>query len=139
MAEICGAPTYDPATDAGLYLWEESCGGVTRDYSVRATAGGNTVAVAYEGLVDADQAFIGLSGFSLERTDLLELLEDGDQIRYQLNVRTTYEDGFGFSMANGTNSCFGLDLPVGTEVLLGPEATPLVTPFSLPSLGKCTL
>ncbi len=134
--DICGAPTYDPATDAGLYLWEEDCGGATRDYLVRATAGGSTTTLTYAGRATSSASFVSVTPFSLESTDVLT--STGLQIDYSLLVRGAYQDGFGFSAPDGASVCFGLDLPAGTPVRVGPNATPVAAPFSLPDLGACT-
>jgi len=134
----CGAPTYDPMTDAGLYLWEEGCGtGTERGFRVRASAGGSATAMTYAGHVDADQAFGTVTGFSLESSDTVEQVDGGLKILYQLNVRKQYEDGFDFSVGSGTGVCFGLDLPAGTPVLVGPNATPVATPFDLTTYQAC--
>ncbi len=135
--DACGAPVYDSAVDSGLYLWEESCGGTTRDYVVRASAGGSASAITFAGQVDSSQAFTGVAGFSLESTDSLGTLNGGLGISYQMNVRQSYQDGFAFSAADGASVCFGMDLPAGTQVRVGPNATPVAAPFSLPGLGAC--
>ncbi len=134
---VCGAPVYDAAADAGLYLWEENCGGATRDYVVRASAGSSRVVVTYAGQVLSDQALTGVAGFALEIDDVLNRLDNGLQVQYRMNVRQQYQDGFAFSAADGAAVCFGMNLPAGTPVRVGPNATPVSAPFSLPGLGAC--
>ncbi len=133
----CGPPTYNSAVDAGLYLWEENCGGATRDYAVRASAGGSASIVTYAGHVDSNRALTGVAGVALESNDLLEPLKGGSELNYGLNVWNIYQDGFAFSAADGASVCFGMDLPAGTPVRVGPNATPVAAPFSLPRLGVC--
>ncbi len=134
----CGSPTYDPATDAKLYLWEEDCGGATRRYRVMALAGGSAKAITYAGRVNADQAFTSVNPVSLEQGDLLDVLSAGRQVQYRMQVIGSRNDGFDFSVADGTRVCVGLDLPAGAAVFVGPTAVPVATPFSLPDFGACT-
>ncbi len=132
----CGAPAYSLKKNAGFYLWEENCGSATRSFSVRASGGGAS-SITYVGQVDADRALIDVAGYSVESDDLLQVLNGGMQVRYGFNLRPSFLDGFDFNVAEGTHLCFGMDLPAGRPVLVGPKATPVNPPFGLPDLGPC--
>ncbi len=132
---VCGAPIYNPADDAGLYLWKENCAATTPTFKVRAAAGGGLITFA--GQVDASAALSAVTGFSLENDDTLSVLDGGRQLLYRLNVTQLFQDGFNFNSVAGASVCFGLDLPVGTKVRVGPGATPLAAPFDLFSLRPC--
>lgn len=127
--DTCGVPALDPSTEAGLFLWEENCGNSVRSFNVRALQGGMTMTRTYEGRVDSDQAFSSMNGVSLESNDLLELLNGNLQIHYRMSVSSPYKDGFGFSVSSTANVCFGVDLPAGTLVRVGPNKTPVAVPF----------
>ncbi len=135
----CGAPTYNPARDAGLYLWEENCGSATRSFAVRASAGGQNTVATYGGQVNADQPLSAVTPYLMEPADILQVLDGGQRLRYQLSVEQIYEDGFSFNAAAGTRVCFGMDLPAGTRVLVGPKATPVSAPFDLTTYQACEL
>jgi hypothetical protein len=134
---LCGVPTLDASAEAGLFLWEENCGSAVRSFGVRALQGGTTTVVTYQGRVDSDQPFSGVTPFSLESNDVLEVVNGGLQIQYQMQVRNRYLDGFGFSVANTATACFGVDLPAGTLVRVGPDKVPVAAPFDLTTLGSC--
>jgi hypothetical protein len=53
-------------------------------------------------------------------------------------VRSPYEDGFNFTAPDGASVCIGVNLPAGTQVRGGADATPVSAPFSLPDLAPCT-
>lgn len=136
-ADLCGAPTYDPASDSGLYLWEQDCDSASRDYSVRSVAGGATRAITYAGTLNADQVFGAVTPVSLESSDLLDVLNGGTQIEYRMQVVSPWSDGFDFNTVSPAGVCFGADLPAGTDVLVGPSATPIPAPFDLVRLLPC--
>lgn len=134
---ICGAPAYDSATDSGLYLWEDNCGGQTRAFTVRALAGGSSGTLTYQGGLDAGAALLDVTGFSLEANDSLDLVAGGTGLDYLLNVTSPWYDGFSFTAPSNTSLCFGLDLPEGTQVRVGRDATPVTAPFDLLTLASC--
>lgn len=134
---LCGAPAAGPSTDAGLFLWEENCGDTTGNYVVRAWRGGRSGGVRYEGQVTSSQGFSGVKPFAFESNDVLEQRDGGSVIRYGMTVSSPWQDGFSFSAAKTANLCFGVDLPAGTVVRVGPSAKPVAVPFDLATLEAC--
>ncbi|MBK1717507.1 sulfatase-like hydrolase/transferase [Thiocystis violacea] len=135
--DACGAPSYNVSTDTGLYLWQENCESATRTFAVRALAGGQARVLTYDGRIDADQALLGASPLSLESNDLLELTQGALQLNYRMTVGSGWYDGFNLVAPSGMNSCFGANLPPGTEIRVGPDATPIGAPFNLETFEPC--
>lgn len=136
-ATVCGAPSYDKAVDSGLYLWESGCGSATSTFHVLALAGGSTQQVVYEGQIDASQALAGVTGRSLEANDQLGLLSGNTQIHYSLKVKSPWLDEFRVDVPRSASLCFGNNLPVGSQVRVGPDATPITAPFDVRTLQSC--
>lgn len=135
---ICGVPAFDSSTDAGIYLWAENCDSASQTYTMRALAGGSPTSLRYSGQVTANATISAVTPLSLESNDTLTLQPDALQLDYSLNVGSPWYDGFSFAAQSSTDLCFGADLPAGTQVLVGPDATPVNTPFDMRSLGACT-
>lgn len=135
--ESCGVPILVPSSEAGLFLWEPTCGGAVRSLSVRALAGGSTTMQTYEGRIDSDLPFGGAIAYRLEPSDLLELLNARLQVHYQMNVWSPAQDGFSLSFESTAKVCFGVDLPAGALVRVGPNKTPVAAPFDLTTFKSC--
>jgi hypothetical protein len=133
----CGAPTYDPAMDSGLYLWEDNCGDPNRTFFLRGTAGGNEGSVIYQWQIDADQPFEEVVPVRIEGDDTLEVTSGGFQIQYRSRVMAPWEDGLDFSTESGTNLCFTATLPLGVRVYVGPNKTEIEPPFDLTTYERC--
>ncbi len=101
---------------------------------MRASAGGSASTLTYAGGVTSSEAFNSVTPYSLEGTDVLT---NTGLLQYHLNVRQAYQDGFDFSTADGASVCFGLDLPAGTPVRVGPNATLVAAPLDVASLEPC--
>ncbi len=134
----CDAPKLNPATEAGLFLWEENCGGALRSFSVRALPGGQPTRKRYEGRLDTSQTFTQVSPIRLESNDLLETLHQDRHIHYVMTVENQGVDGFGFNISNSARICFGTSLPTGTLVRVGPGKTPVATPFNPDTREPCS-
>ncbi len=130
-ASPCGTPTYDAATEAGVFLWQDCS---TGNWYMRVTAGGGSV--AYSGHFISDQAFSSVTAYSLESSDVLDT-SDPLQISYLMNVSTQWDDGVNFSFPAGANACFTLESPMAA-VYLGSSRTPMSTSFDLSTLGACS-
>ena len=126
----CGAAPVDPATDRGAYL-SKDCS--TGDYRMLVTAGGQWG--RYIGTVSSDQGFTSVLPDGLEAND--GFIVTADEISFDLRVGQVYTDAFTFGFPVGSEVCVGLDRPVDMLVRVGPSATEVMTPFSLPSLGPC--
>jgi len=92
----CVAPNYDPATEQGVFVWQNCVTGV---WEVRVTGGGSNVGIAYSGTVDSVGGFSYVTPFNFEANDVLDNTNP-DALDYVLNVWNTGEDGFGFSTVN---------------------------------------
>nr|WP_280818803.1 Calx-beta domain-containing protein [Thiorhodococcus minor] len=128
----CGMPTFDPAVDRGVYLWND-CG--TNDWHLRITGGGSGQYLNHLGTLVADAPFVSVDGFSVEANDTLDVA--GSQIDFGLIVGGVYEDGIDFTLAEGASVCFTLTSPSGLAVFGGVDADPVSLPVSMPGFGDC--
>ncbi|WP_295622977.1 Calx-beta domain-containing protein [uncultured Lamprocystis sp.] len=129
----CGAPTYNAATEPGIFMWKDCTTGV---WQTR-VSGGGTTARTYRGRVLTDGNFLGVTRFSIEANDVLDSTTDPTRIAYQLVVSGTGQDGMGFSFPTAATACFIVDAPASTPVYIGPSKMPVATPFNLDTLGNC--
>jgi hypothetical protein len=132
----CGAPVYNQASEAHLFLWKD-CDGSER-WHLRATAGGSPTVITYGGSVTASQAFSGVTPYSFESGDLLDYTTNPQRIDYTLKMLRTGEDGFDFTMPSDASTCFDPDtLPAGAQVLLGQSRVAITPPFDLNTQEAC--
>jgi arylsulfatase A-like enzyme len=124
-----GAPSYNPAIEAGLFLWRDA----SHEWHLRSTAGG--ARTTYSGLLDADSGFINTTLVSIESTDTVDL-SDPSRIAFTLKVYNKYQDGIDFTYAAGDDVCLNLNSTPAT-VLVGADKTPVTTPFSLSDFSSC--
>jgi hypothetical protein len=101
-AEPYGKPLYDPATEAGLYLWQDE---MTGRWHVRGAAGGG--GGRYTGELVSDQPFAGVAAVSLEANDVLDTT-DPTRIIFDLRMWGQWEDGLDFQLAPGAQLALNL-------------------------------
>ena len=132
----CGEPTYNPATEQGVFLWRD-CGG-TEQWFMRTTGGGSPTTVSYEGSVISSLGFDSVVGFSLEASDTLDDTTDPTRVDYIFGMKNSGQDGFDFSYPAGSLTCFDATLlPSGVDVQVGSDRSVITGPFELDSLGPC--
>jgi uncharacterized repeat protein (TIGR01451 family) len=127
----CGAPTIDPVTDAGLFVWQDCA---TAAWSVTASAGG--VSQTYVGRVQSDTDIVSVTPDSIEADDVLDFQSDPAVIDFSLVVGNSGTDGFSFMLATDANACLAVDSP-STPVFVGAQRNPIAAPFDLTTLGAC--
>jgi len=135
----CGEPKLDNADDSGLFLWKRYCGADVQSFVVRALGGNSSLPTRFHGRVASTEELTGVETSSLEKNDAVELLVGSLAIQFQLNVAKGGADTFYFQSHRAAKSCFGTDLPVGTQVRVGPEATLITAPFDLGTLESCSM
>ena len=136
--ELCGSPFYDRRIDSGLYLWQrDGCSDSVSTFSVRAVAGGASGALTYSGMISTDLAFRDVLRKNLESSDLLAVSNDSLQIDYRMRLISPYQDGFDFKAPNAADVCFGVNLPQGMQLRVGPDAIPVEIPFNLKTFAGC--
>lgn len=130
----CGDPGLDPATHAGISLWK-NCPG--NEWQMRATAGGAGWTV-YEGAIENANGFSAWVGESVEPADTLEL-RPWTRLSFGFGVGPPWFDGVRFTPWGGSDGCFTVDLPAGTDIVVGANRTrPAGNSFSLSTLGACS-
>jgi hypothetical protein len=128
----CGSPTYDPATDQALLVFQDCS---TGRWSLRATAGG--ISTIFRGSVDSSQLLSNRTPFRLEASDEFDV-SDPARIVFSLAVGNNGQDGFDFAASMGASVCLNIQAPPGFAVEVGPSRTSKVPPFDLITLGPCT-
>jgi hypothetical protein len=126
----CGQPTYDKTTEAAVFVWQDC---TTQIWNTRVTGGSQTL--SYDGNVEADQALVGVTPFSVESSDLLDN-STPSTIAYSLKVAGSGQDGYAFTVPNGASACLTLTSPT-LPVYLGSVRAPMPASFDLTTLGAC--
>ena len=129
----CGTPAFDPATEAGVFLYKNCAAPNT--WLVRFSSG--VSGLNHSGLVEADAAFVNVTPFSLEGGDVLDTA-DSRVISYLLQVGGgSGTDGFDFTLAAGTSACIRPSTEGGPPVFLGSAKHQVSDPFRLDTLQPC--
>lgn len=129
----CGAPSYTPGTDRGVFLWQD-CG--TNTWYARVVTDGTTLTFAGEVASNAD--LVSVTPKSVESNDIFDYTTDPSTISFALKVSTVYYDGFDFTTAAGAQTCFNLTGPAGANVYVGSGRNVVSTPFNLATLQPCS-
>ncbi|NJL84210.1 MAG: hypothetical protein HC890_17140 [Chloroflexaceae bacterium] len=109
LATPYGRPEYDPAGDAGLFLWKEAEG----NWHLRAVGGDRLQ--GYRGRIVSDRGAELVDGVGLEANDRLDTTT-ASEIAFAFNLTPGAEDGINFRFGSGA----ALSL-----ILSGPEGEPV--------------
>jgi hypothetical protein len=133
----CGAPSYDRATEVGVFVWRNCAApGSTREWQVRVTGGGSSFS-AYEGVATSDVP-LSATGVGLESNDTLDSVPNDETVEFILRVGGNGEDGFRLDVPAGSATCFDVTvLKPGAQVELGAGRQVMSGPFDLETLGPC--
>lgn len=132
----CGTPDYDPATQPGIYLWQDCSNTAQRDWSVRIVAGGVSWQ-EFAGELTAD-AVLTPTGFSLEGNDTLDSVPGDGFVDFSLFVGGAGQDGLDVSLPSTATSCFDATvLPAGVQVFVGEGKLVQSGRFNLEDLAVC--
>ena len=135
----CGEPSYDRGSESGLFIWKDCNITGSQSWHIRATGGGNSPALTYRGLLNADQNFTGVTPFSIEAGDTLDNSSNPMQISYIMKAGGAGQDGFDFTFSNSTDVCFDPSvMPAGAAVELGANRQVMSTAFDLGTLASCS-
>ena len=135
----CGEPSYDRGSESGLFIWKDCNITGSQSWHIRATGGGNTPSLRYEGLLVADQDFTSVTPFSIEASDTLDNSSNPMQISYIMKAGGAGQDGFDFTFSNSTDVCFDPSvMPAGADVELGANRQVMSTAFDLGTLASCS-
>lgn len=130
----CGAPTYDAATEAGVFVWRDCLADAWR---VRYTSGGPLV--RYDGTVITDEPFVSSTGVSIEGNDTFDNTTDPLSINYSLAMINAGEDGYNLVLTDTATVCIDVAAPAGANVFYGPFKEPIAPSFDLKSGAACSL
>lgn len=128
----CGMPNppINLNNEREAFLYKDCSSNV---WYARMTAGG--ISTVYRGMVDSSLGFTSVVPFDFEQSDSLTV--GPNSFQYELRMGAVYWDGFDFEYPVGSSVCFGLDSPAGTQVLVGPDRSPVTPPFDPETLAPC--
>ncbi|MCG8426016.1 MAG: ASPIC/UnbV domain-containing protein, partial [Chromatiales bacterium] len=133
-ASACGQPDFDPATERGLFLWQDC---PTATWHVRATAAGPDK-VVYNGLITAEQDFPSAPvPFSIEQNDVLDA-SASRAISFMLSMRNSGQDGFSFDTPASGQVCFEVTAPPDVQLFVGVQKDAVGNTVNLGTLGPCS-
>ncbi|MCF7990321.1 MAG: carbohydrate binding domain-containing protein, partial [Thiohalocapsa sp.] len=132
--ERCGAPDYDPASDSGVFVWEDTC--TPGRWHLRASAGGSTR--QYSGHLLAEDGFWVVEPALTEPDDRIDHSDTPNRIGFSFRPAAgNDEDGFGFDMPERGKVCLHIDDSAGLPLRVGPEGLAVASPIDLRSLESC--
>jgi hypothetical protein len=131
-ASPCGMPTIDPATESGVFVYEDCATGL---WSVRAVVGGGDD--TFVGGLFTDVDFGNVTLVSIEPEDSVDATTDPQVIDFLMEVQGSGSDGFDFT-APGTELCFALTAPSAASVFVGINKIQVSQPFDLLTGSSCT-
>jgi hypothetical protein len=105
---FCGAPSYDAATQAALFVYKDCDSG---QWHLVATAGGGNA--SYSGRIVSDVAFTAHSGLSIEDSDSLALTSP-NVLSFSLSMSNAWRDEVLFSFPEGASVRLEIDSPART-------------------------
>ena len=125
-----GEPTYDPATEDGVFLWQE--GNV---WHLRAVAG-LSGSQSYIGSIASDMGFVGATPVNFEQWgDALDT-SNPQKIEFKMNMSGPYLDGIDFEVPVGASVYFDVQASSGDAaglVFIGGNRCPVgQLPYQLP-------
>lgn len=133
-AAVCGAPTFNPATEKGVFVSIDCATGVLR---VEASAGGSYT--QFDGLVRSSQPILNLVRDSVETSDSINENADPAIVDFSLKVSGNRRDAFEVELGTGASSCIDLTAPTGGALFFGVDKMPMPASFDLSTLGACSL
>lgn len=127
-----GRPDYDPTTDTGMFLWQETSG----LWQLRLTAGGDYA--RYVGSISAETPFPSMVGYSIEPHDAVDYTTDPSHVSFDAQIWDVGEDGLTFRIPDDGITCMDTELPATDPVVIvGGSNLELTPPFDLLTLGPC--
>ncbi len=140
-ASSCGVPTYNRATQDGIYLWQ-ICG--SKEWFMRAVGGGrdSNNELRVEGNLVLSNPIQSITEFSIDPPDPNELFpvpdfvdaSDRKNIKFRFRVWRDGQDGMDFKLPANTTTCLKILTPAGIPVFVGRSKTEITPPFNLLTL-----
>lgn len=128
----CEAPAFDAATERALFSWID-CEG-----KLHLLGTGASIGASYDGHVYADSDFAGVSGNSMESSDVLQQVS-GTHAYFEMSMGGAWYDEVVITPTAGASMCIDLDAQSsGTQILAGSQRTVVTPPFNPETLASCT-
>ncbi|MBX2823904.1 MAG: DUF1929 domain-containing protein [Gammaproteobacteria bacterium] len=130
----CREPSIDPASEGGVFVWQE-CDG---PWNLMLTGVENAGTVASKGTISSDSTLSDVTDVSLESRDTL-VSPNANLISFDLLTSHPWNDAFTFAAANTDSLCVNISsLSSVLEVYVGPDKTPVSGAFNPATLASCT-
>ncbi|WP_176371577.1 PKD domain-containing protein [Desulfosediminicola flagellatus] len=116
-----GEPNYDPATEDGIFLWQEG-----NIWHLRAAAGLSEWK-KYTGSIVSDMQFSSVSPFNFETNDILDT-SNSQAITFEMTMSRPYFDGLDFEFPAGATVYFDIQANSGVAadlVFIGGNQCPV--------------
>ena len=137
----CGVPSYNRATQSGIYLWQV-CG--SKEWFMRAVGGGRTGTneLRVEGNLVLSKPIKSIVGFSIDPPDpnqnfpVPDFVDSSDpkDIKFRFRVWRDGQDGIDFELPANATTCLKIETPAGMPVFVGRSKTEITPPFNLITL-----
>jgi len=137
LADICGEPAINGATDRGQFVWRD-CGGANDGlWHLRVSGGSTSKNITYNGVIESAGGLQNLTPVSLEASDVVDTASNPDQTAYSLRVWGSGSDGLDFRPA--PDACFMPALSTDWLVYLGENKTAMTGDnLNLSTISECT-
>lgn len=130
-SQACGQPSYDKATEQGLFVWKDCDGSET--WHIRGTGGGDADGIDFTGSIDSVGG-LSYSGFSIEPSDTLDN-SNPDILDFILRVWNSGQDGIDFVASDEACLISTADVPV----YMGEARVPVTGSLNLTTLEQCDI
>ena len=129
----CGSPTFDPAVDKALFVWQ-ACDG-----PISIVASGADGSASYTGFLVSDEDLVSVSVDSVEASDTVSNVPL-NRMAFDLSVGGGFFDRIDVSLATDASACVDVtDVSDAAAVLVGPGRIPVTPPFDPLTLQTCEL
>lgn len=129
----CGAPTFNAASESGVFIWKDCPSG---EWRLKSAAGGGNV--NYRGTITSTATYTKVKPVALSAGDTIDYTTDPKQIAFSFVTKGSSSDGVNFVPQSGTGACLKIDAPSGTsQVFFGRFRKPLTEPIELTTQTSC--
>ena len=136
-APQCGEPTFDSATEPGVFLWQNCTASGTDDVWTMTISGGGLPFDSYQGVLTSTN-LVTATGAQLEANDVVDGNLGDNGLDFTLNVAGSALDVIDFTVPTGGQTCFDVQqLPAGAQVSVGRNRVIQASAFNLEDLGVC--
>jgi hypothetical protein len=134
----CGAPTFDPAVEGGVYIWLNCLAeGPEEFWSVR-VVGGDRLWSIHEGELSSADGPIRVRAYNVDTNDTFDTVGNDEVVDFRFLNATGALDGFNAWIGQTQEACLDVSLlQDDMRMYLGAQKLPVEAPFDLKTFGIC--